>query len=153
MQLPTQYSSTQRNCRSALRRLSEDDNKIRRLRQLAGRGAEDAYLQLEELQAIGGRIESMNQHCVRYPDTMKQNMHYHIRALWNLSQEAARQALQQRIRHTEVSQIKQLLEDTELRRQGHIFCLRKKPTHQMPLGLSYTQSVHRRRTLHEYEGL
>ena len=67
----------------------------------------------------------MNQHCVRYPNTMMQNMHCHIHALWNLSQEAAHQALQQRIRHTEVGRIKQLLEDTELRRQGHIFCLRK----------------------------
>ena len=67
----------------------------------------------------------MNQHCVRYPDPLMQTPHYHLRARWNLSQEAVYQALQQRIRHTEVGFIKQLLEDTELRRQGHIFCLRK----------------------------
>ena len=93
--------------------------------QFAGRGAEDIYLQLEELQAIGRHIEAMNQHHVRYPDPMMQNMHCHIRALWNLFQEAADQALQQRIRHTEVCRIKQLLEDTKLRRQGHIFWPRK----------------------------
>ena len=92
---------------------------------MVGRGAEDAYLQLKELQAIKGRIEPMKQHCVRYPDTMMQNMYCHIRALWNLSQEVALQALQQKIRHSEVGRIKQLLEDTEPRRQGHIFCLRK----------------------------
>ena len=36
----------------------------------------------------------MKEHCARYPETMMQNMHCHIRALWNLSQEAAAEALQ-----------------------------------------------------------
>ena len=100
--IATQYSSTQINCRPVLSRLPKDYIKIRSLRQVAGRGAEDAYLQLKELQAIEERSEPTKQHCVRYPDTMMQNMHCHIRALWNLSQEAAHQALQQRIRHTDV---------------------------------------------------
>ena len=90
-----------------------------------GRGAEDAYHQLEELHAIGRDIEPMRQYCVRYPDPMMQNMHCHIRALWNLSQEAAYQALQQGIRHTEICRIKQLLEDTKPRSRGQVFCLRK----------------------------
>ena len=67
----------------------------------------------------------MKEHCARYPETMMQNMHCHIRALWNLSQEAAAEALQKNIRHSEVVRIKLLLEDTAPRQQGHIFCLRK----------------------------
>ena len=54
-----------------------------------------------------------------------QNIHCHIRALWNLSQEAATVALQKKIRHSEGIPIKLLLEDTAPRQQGHIFCLRK----------------------------
>ena len=125
MQLATEYSCPKRNGIPALRQPAEESTKIRRLRHTAGRGAEDAYLQLEELHAIGRYIKSMNQYCVRYPDPIMQNMHCHIRALWNLSQEAAYQALQQGMRQTEICRIKQVLEDTEPRRRGHIFCLRK----------------------------
>ena len=100
LQLAKQYSCAQQNCRHALRRLAKHDSKIERLMQFAGRGAEDAYLQLEELHAIGRHIKPMNHHCVRYLDPMMQNIHCHIRALGNLSQEAAYQALQQGIKHT-----------------------------------------------------
>ena len=123
--LATQYLSTQRNCKLSISPQEKEDNKIHRLREVGERGAEDAYLQLRELQAIEEHINPMKQHCARSPEIMMQNMHCHIRALWNLSQEAAAQALQKNIRHSEFVRIKLLLEDTEPRRQGHIFCLRK----------------------------
>ena len=125
LQLTTQYSCSKQNGRPAPRQPAEDASKIRRLRPTTGRGAEDAYLQLEELHAIGRHIEPVNQNCVRYPDPMIQNMHCHIRTLWDLSQEAAYQSLQQGIRYTEICCIKQVLEDTKPRWRGHIFYLRK----------------------------
>ena len=83
--LAKEYLNIKGNDRHARKQTGDQAKSTVRLRKKAGRCAEDAYSQLEELKAIRKDIVSMRHCYVSYPSRMMSNMCCHLRASWNIS--------------------------------------------------------------------
>ena len=124
-ELTERYVNVQENVRRQRRLSKETTDMIKDLYRNAGRASVDSFYQQHHLEAIEGSIKKLpNDH---YPPEMRKNLNCHIRALWNINKDAARNALHQDIKHHDYEGVKRVLSETvtEAERCGNIYCLRR----------------------------
>jgi len=124
-ELTERYVNVQENVRRQKRLSKGTTDMIKDLYRNAGRASVDSFYQQHHLEAIEGSIKKLpNDH---YPPEMRKNLNCHIRALWNINKDAARNALHQDIKYNDYEGVKRVLSETvtEAERCGNIYCLRR----------------------------